>query len=299
MSTQLQELAVFRLKAEQITASLHCPTRNCFYFSSWSGEVCRISRTEIESHFEIHTVDFRTPIVGLTYCPGENVLIAAAASGMVFSLSVISLQPTKEVALTPDGISSSASLDSGGCVAAGGKDGSVYFVRANDLSVDAVQRCHSDRVTSLAVSWDQKTIVSGAADGSIALLSARDGLREIRHQCHSGAVMALDCSSRSFVASGGQDNLIMTWESHPRLRRKAVFVGHTSSNRGISFDGTAKEMFTVSQDRTLKIWSVADAECEVTRRLDDTWLTCVAFDNHKHLMATGSLGGVVRIWKCE
>ena len=297
MDNLFQEIVHFVRTSEQLMSSSYCSGSRSFYLASWSGEILRLSVPEQGAQIKLDAINLNEPLIGLAVGPNGAFLIAFSDSGMAIRISAAEMKRETSASITAEGLSSCGICTKAGYVAVGGKNGSVYLVRTTDLLVLARWRCHEDRVTSVCVSLDQQMIASGAADGSISVLSPDSGPQQVVAGCHFGAILALGWSSKDLLASGGQDNLVNMWSLTHRLNKVAEFSGHESTVRGIDCDDRFDQMLTVSQDRTARLWRISDASCTFTQTLDSSWLTCMAFDSHRRLFVTGSLSGVVRVWK--
>ena len=109
-------------------------------------------------------------------------------------------------------------------------------------------KCHRHRILALAISSDGRFLVSAYYETSVFALN----------------VLICEIKSYSFVftlqVSGDEGNLIHVWNSDS-LQHIHVFKGHKGPVTGLAFRRDAHQLFSVSSDRSVKVWSLDEMAC--------------------------------------
>ena len=115
---------------------------------------------------------------------------------------------------------------------------------------------HSDRISSVAISPDSKTLVSGSADYTIKMWDMHSGSLLRTLQRHSDAVsfVAITPDGKTVVSGSGDENIQM-WDMHSgSLLHTLQGPQDGVSSVAISPDG--KTMVSGSWDNTFSFWEV-------------------------------------------
>jgi WD40 repeat protein len=115
---------------------------------------------------------------------------------------------------------------------------------------------HTDRVISIALSPDGKTLASGSSDKTVKLWNVETG-QEIRTLgSHSDFVRSIAFSpDGKTLASGSNDKTVKLWnvETGQEIR---TLGGHTDSVISTAFSPDGKTLASGSYDKTVKLWNV-------------------------------------------
>lgn len=189
-------------------------------------------------------------------------------------------------------------------------------------SFDAELLCgHTDIVLAIDCSPDGSVIVTGSKDktvrvwhcGSSADRPASDNGAEEGFHCvgvgtgHAEAVGAVACGRRtaSFVVTGSRDRTVKVWQldgiagaAHraASLRTRYTLRVHDKDVNAIDVAPNDAIFATGSQDKTAKIWRVADGTLLGTMRGHRRGIWCVQFSPVDQCLATASGDKTVRIW---
>lgn len=158
---------------------------------------------------------------------------------------------------------------------------------------------HTETVSSLAFSPDNRILISGSYDGTVRRWDAASGMpigAPLRG--HSSLVCAVACSPRGdLLASGGEDARIRLWNPATGASLGEPMAGHTAVVWGVAFSPSGRLLASVSGDRTVRLWDLA------TRRLlGEPWrghtdeVICAAFSPDGKTLATAGNDRTVRFW---
>ena len=142
------------------------------------------------------------------------------------------------------------------------------------------RKAHKQSVTGVCLSSDDRTAYSVSKDGAIVEWDVETGKRTKYPRCPviteeemrtkggggpmapprsgAGVLLTVACSSeKNIVAVGGNDKRIHIFDT--RMKKfVTTFAGHRGAVTGLTFRHGTGQLFSCSEDRTVKIWSVDD-----------------------------------------
>ncbi|MBN3316249.1 TBL3 protein, partial [Atractosteus spatula] len=172
---------------------------------------------------------------------------------------------------------------------------------------------HTDTVLSLDVFRKGCMFASCAKDNSIRVWRLSPATGQVccvaQGLGHVNAVGSISCSrmKESFVASGSQDCTVKVWELPESLRSKegggvealtarVTEKGHDKDVNSVAVSPNDKLLASGSQDRTTKLWALADLSLLGVFRGHRRGVWCVQFSPVDQVLATSSADGSVKLW---
>ncbi|RXN19837.1 transducin beta 3 [Labeo rohita] len=205
-----------------------------------------------------------------------------------------------------------------------GKDDTHIVVATNSSQLKvfelATSSCqilygHTDTILSVDVFRKGSMFASCAKDNSLRLwkMDPESG----RVHCvaqgsgHSNAVGTVACSrlKKAFLVSGSQDCTIKVWDlpdllpdvgCEPlSLTARLTEKAHDKDVNSVTISPNDKLLVSGSQDRTAKLWSLADMSLLGVFRGHSRGIWCVQFSPVDQVLATASADGCIKIWSIQ
>ncbi|KAG0345832.1 pre-rRNA processing protein [Podila humilis] len=170
-------------------------------------------------------------------------------------------------------------------------------------------RGHQQSVTSIAATENGLYAFSGSKDGSIIKWDLKTGKKLFvfpggrksvdNFKGHTDHVICLAVSSdNQFLASGGKDKKINVWSVADNKFLHCFKQQHKDTITGMSFrKGSNNQLYTVSSDRTVKLWNVDELSYIETLFGHQDSITAVDSLAKEHCVSTGGRDRTVRLWK--
>ncbi|XP_076852925.1 transducin beta-like protein 3 [Brachyhypopomus gauderio] len=171
---------------------------------------------------------------------------------------------------------------------------------------------HTDTVLCLDVFRKGSMFASCAKDNSVRAWMMDSDTGRVRCVAqgygHSNAVGSVTCSrlKNSFLVSGSQDCTIKVWDlpetlpdhgSEPaRLVARVTEKAHSKDVNSVAVSPNDKLLVSGSQDRTAKLWSLADMSLLGVFQGHRRGIWCVQFSTVDQVVATASADGTMKIW---
>ncbi|XP_071682603.1 receptor like protein kinase S.2 isoform X1 [Lolium perenne] len=149
----------------------------------------------------------------------------------------------------------------------------------------------------------EKWLVVGGSDGYIYVYSyeSYDTMEVECFKAHDGyhiTSLAVE-PTHSLVLSTSADHMIKLWTWEKGWECIQTFLGHYNKVTQVMFDPRDSNRFvSASLDRTVKIWGIDSATCNITLHGHTDGVLCLQYfssDNQQFLMA-GSSDGAAKIW---
>ncbi|RKL05933.1 Vegetative incompatibility protein HET-E-1 [Fusarium oxysporum] len=155
---------------------------------------------------------------------------------------------------------------------------------------------HTNIVSSVVFSKDDRLIASGSYDSTIKIWNVATGKEEQTLEGHIGLVSSVVFSKDSrLIASGSNDSTIKIWNVTTG-KEEQTLEGHTGSVNSVVFSKDDRLIASGSGDRTIKIWNVATGKEEQTLKGHTSLVSSVVFSSDSTLIASGSYDSTIKIW---
>ncbi len=204
------------------------------------------------------------------------------------------------VAISPDGKT----------IATVSADQSIKLWSPNGTLLQSLKG-HQGDIRRVAFSPDGKMLASSSSDRTVRLWRI-DGTEIATFRGHTAGTWGLAFSpdSSTLVSSSG-DKTLKFWRLAKVLNQKQeldsrsvksedslfkTIQAHNSAVMNAAFSPNGELIASVSEDRTVKIWS-RDGKLLHTLKGHDSGIWSVAFSPDSQTIATGSNDGVIKLWK--
>jgi WD40 repeat protein len=185
----------------------------------------------------------------------------------------------------------------------GASHGVLKVYNTADWSLERVLPLHSGNIRTVAVSPDGQLLATGSSDRYVKILDAQtfETLHTIEGHGDSVFAVAFSADGAQF-ATGGKDARLRIWNvAGKSIKPKVKILAHTFSIKAMSFIGGSKEILTVSQDKTIKIWDIEKVSCvETIDRLyggHTFTINTVSVSPDERYAVTGSDDKTVKLWE--
>ena len=115
---------------------------------------------------------------------------------------------------------------------------------------------HTDVVTSLAFSSDNRTLASGSRDGNIKIWDVPTGNLKNTISGHQGGVSSVSFSpDRTTLVSGGKDDAVRLWDVQTGQPKQTYpLTGNGGEVFAVTFSSDGKTIASGHQDHTIRLW---------------------------------------------
>ncbi|KAJ8494647.1 hypothetical protein ONZ45_g13171 [Pleurotus djamor] len=165
---------------------------------------------------------------------------------------------------------------------------------------DKEENIDSGSITSLCFSDDCQTLASGHKNGWIKLWRREEDQWEVFKRFKGGDdgiwLPAFSRDGSRFVLKISDDGPNKLWS----LSDDSLIELEDSKNaRSLAWSPSGDWVVAGTVDGAVKIWSPDQGKIEHTFKAHDDAIVCLAFRHDGRVLATGSNGGEIRIWRCH
>ncbi|MEB3174094.1 MAG: serine/threonine-protein kinase [Cyanobacteriota bacterium] len=153
---------------------------------------------------------------------------------------------------------------------------------------------HSDHITSLAFSADNRLLVTGSKDQSLRLWEVDSGQEVMQLTGHKHHVQCVAFSpDGQFIASGSWDGSVRLWHQASGKQLKPAFKHNTYINT-LAYSGDGRYLAAGGRDGVIYIWDLLNAQKFKTLQGHTSSIQRLVF--YQNLLIAGDRDGVIRGW---
>jgi len=197
-----------------------------------------------------------------------------------------------------DAIFAVAISPSGQYWVAAGRRGEVRLWRGAGQTLHLVWQAHTDIVTTLAFSPDERLLASGSADGSVRLWDVESGAALWSGEHTSTTSWLAFAPDGGLLASCGFDGSVRLWD--PQLGTLLQEVAHPGPVYRLAWSPDGHLLATGDGVGTLRLWEIGpsrSATCVESLVGHSRWMWGLAFAPDESLLASASWDGSVKLWE--
>ena len=215
----------------------------------WDAATGRMRKT-----FSLH----KAQVSAAAFDPTGKYLATGDDDGRCFVWDLSKEQPVAWPVTERDQVKGVGFLHGASQLLAAHSNGHIEVGERADRLVTMKYRLPGDRrITSGAVSPDQKYFVAGTADGQIHVIATTDLVPLARIEgAHGGDVASLAFSSdRLWLASGGHDGKVIVWDFAAR-RKLAVFPAQDTAISALAFEAHGSRLAAAGRATQITVWDL-------------------------------------------
>ena len=159
-------------------------------------------------------------------------------------------------------------------------------------------RGHTDTITGLGFSADEKYVISASFDRTVRLWDIKTGEEIRRFSGHaSGAYSVAFSSDGKKILTGGQDGTVLLWdvESRPEL---PTFNGQDDMYAA-AFSPDGKLLATNVIGNELRLWDISNGQMSWKAQDGGLALWALAFSPDGRYLVSGNMDGVTTLWDAK
>src|SRR5712692_8377121 len=199
---------------------------------------------------------------------------------------------------TFDAIIAVAISRSGQYWAAASQRGEVRVWRETGQTLHLVWQAHTDIVTSLAFSPDERRLASGSLDNSVKLWDVESRALLWTGWQTKGITCLAFAPDGSLLASGGHDATVRLWD--PKLGTPLQELPHPGAVFSLAWSPYGRLFASGDFDGHVRLWErqqTGPATCVQTLEGHSNWVCGLAFAPDGSRLASASWDGTLKLWE--
>ncbi len=161
------------------------------------------------------------------------------------------------------------------------------------------EKKHTDNVTCLVFSPDNKYYISGSWDKTVKLRNIETGyvIKTFTGHTHQIGCVAIS-PNNNYIVSGDNGKNIILWDVKTGKEIKH-FNGHTSGIESVIFSSDGKSIFSGSGDNTIKQWDIETGKNIKTFKGHSMSVNSVVCNTNGKYLFSGSGDGTIKLWDIQ
>lgn len=153
--------------------------------------------------------------------------------------------------------------------------------------------------SSLAFSPNGQQLAAGYFNNTLRVWNLADG-KTTDVTAHKGGITAVRFNpAGDQIATSGMDHSILIWANPPAAMPVKTLAGHTRWVRDLAFTPDGQRLVSVSDDRSVRVWNLADGKVLHTLTGPSDWVVSLALRADGRYAATASYDRTIRIWDLD
>jgi WD40 repeat protein len=266
-----------------------------------SDKILKLWNTQSKSEEQSFDTDNHR-VQSLLFSPSGSGFVTSGADAKILFWDLDHEAPVAELSGHQGKVNSITFSNDGTTLVSGDSDGKWILWDVITKEMVHHKQEHEDQVTSLALSPDGELLATGSADRSFKLWRTIDATLVGARTAHESSLTDIVFHpTRPLMATAGQDGLVKIWDLTNPQRPDLLhtIVGHSGIVHKIFFDSEGDKLISVSQDKTVRLWEVANGSPLRIIKSADTALIAASVDSERKRLAVGEIRGEVGLLSLE
>ena len=153
--------------------------------------------------------------------------------------------------------------------------------------------------SSVAFSPNGQQVAAGYFNNALRVWTLADG-KTIDATAHKGGITAVRFNpAGDQIATAGMDNAVLIWANPPAAMPVKTLAGHTRWVRDLAYTTDGTRIVTASDDRSVRVWNVADGKVLHILSGHTDWIMSLAVRADGRYAASASYDQTIRVWDLD
>jgi centriolar protein POC1 len=223
-----------------------------------NGDICFF---DLESCQLIQTLNAHSAVFNLKYIPQKKELIASTDKGIMIIINPFEQKIIHQFQSGDQKIRSFAIHQSLNLLAAASNDETIRIYQLDDFWLLHEFKGHDLGVGAIAFSPSGQTLITGGRDAHLKVWDTKSWENKISFAAHLFAIYKIAFHPfLPYIATASRDKSIKIWRSDDYTLFKNLSLdkleeGHKLSINDIFWSSNGKQLLSVSDDKTVKVWT--------------------------------------------